>query len=84
MSQAQTTITRLPPHSEDAERSLLGAILLEGDVLIDVMPLLVAEDFYATSHQKIYHACTRVYQDKGRVDGVLIKDELSRAGDLEK
>ncbi|MHC4816715.1 MAG: replicative DNA helicase [Planctomycetota bacterium] len=84
MNQAQKTLTRLPPHSEDAERSLLGAILLEGDVLIDVMPFLVAEDFYATSHQKIYGACTRVYQDKGRVDGVLIKDELTRSGDLEK
>ena len=40
MESAGKTFTRLPPHSEDAERSLLGAILLEGDVLNAVLPLV--------------------------------------------
>jgi replicative DNA helicase len=84
VDQVQQSFTHLPPQSEEAERSLLGAILVEGDVLVEVMPLVEAADFYTTGHQKIFEACVRVYQDKGRLDGVLILDALTRAGDLEK
>jgi replicative DNA helicase len=84
MDQAKTSFTRLPPHSEDAERSLLGAILLEGDVLTAVMPLVEAEDFYVSAHQRIYEACARLFNDGRRVDAVLIKDTLERNGELEK
>jgi len=83
MDLAQKTLTRLPPHSDDAERSLLGAILLEGDVLTDVLPLVKAEDFYSTPHQKIFAACVQLFQKENqRVDPVLIKAELERRGDL--
>jgi replicative DNA helicase len=85
MDSAQRSFTRLPPHSEDAERSLLGAILLEGDVLTAVLPLVKAEDFYATAHQKIFEACAHLYHEGGRrIDPVLIKAELERRGDLVK
>jgi replicative DNA helicase len=84
MDPAQKSLTRLPPHSDDAERSLLGAILLEGDVLTDVLPLLKPEDFYATAHQKIFEACARVFHQNSRIDTVLIKAELERRGDLQK
>lgn len=84
MDSAQKNFTRLPPHSEDAEQSLLGAVLLDGDVLTGIMPLLAAEDFYATAHQRIYSACTRLFNEGRRVDAIMIKDELARTGDLEK
>jgi len=84
MEQTRTLPTRQPPRSEDAEKSLLGAILLEGDVLTEVMPLVTAEDFYATAHQKIFEACVRLFNEGQRVDWVLIKEELTRAGDLEQ
>jgi len=84
MDQTQTDTTRLPPHSEDAERSLLGAVLLDGDVLTGVLPLVTPENFYSTAHQKIYDACARLYQEGRRVDAVMIKDELERRGDLER
>ncbi|MHC4222498.1 MAG: DnaB-like helicase N-terminal domain-containing protein, partial [Planctomycetota bacterium] len=84
MDQLQKSFTRLPPHSDDAEKSLLGAILLEGDVLTNVISLVSADDFYSTGHQKIYEACTQLFHDGKRVDAVLIKNELKRAGDLEK
>ncbi len=77
--------TRLPPHSEDAERSLLGAILLEGDVLTTVLPLVKAEDFYATAHQRIFEACAHLlHEGSRRIDPVLIKAELERRGDIKK
>jgi replicative DNA helicase len=77
------TLARLPPHSDDAEKSLLGAILLDGDVLGDVLPLVRAEDFYATAHQRLYEACAALFQRGSRVDAVLIKEELRRTGALD-
>ena len=74
----------MPPHSADAEKSLLGAILLEGDVLTNVLTIVHAEDFYATAHQKIYGVCAHLFHEGKRVDAVMIKDELARRGELEK
>jgi replicative DNA helicase len=84
MIQAEKSIRRIPPHSEDAEKSLLGAILLDGDVLTVVMPLVRPEDFYATAHQKIFEVCARLFGQGKRIDAVLIKEELKRDGELEK
>lgn len=84
MDQAQQTFTRLPPYSEDAEKSLLGAVLLEGDILTSVLTLVDAEDFYVTAHQKIYAACQKLFHEGNRIDAVLIKSELERRGDLEQ
>ncbi len=81
---ASKSFARLPPHNDDAERSVLGAALLDGDVLTDIMTLVKSEDFYTTAHQKIYEACGRLFNMGKRVDAVLIKEELARTGDLEK
>jgi len=84
MITTQTTIPRMPPHSEEAEKSLLGAVLLDGDTLIEVMTLVRPEDFYVTAHQKIYKACEELYGDGKRVDSTLILEQLRRTEDLEK
>ena len=80
MQTAQSSISRMPPHSEESEKSLLGAILLEGDTLTEVMTLLSPGDFYVTAHQKIYAACERLYGDGKRVDATLILEELRTDG----
>ena len=74
----------MPPHSEEAEKSLLGAVLLDGDQLTNVMTLVNPEDFYTTAHQKIYAACEALYAAGKRVDSTLILEELRRSDDLEK
>ncbi|MEM8885148.1 MAG: replicative DNA helicase [Planctomycetota bacterium] len=74
----------MPPHSEEAEKSLLGAILLDGDTLTAVMMLVQAEDFYNTAHQKIYAACEKLYSEGKRVDPTLILEALRTSQDLEK
>ena len=74
----------MPPHSEEAERSLLGAVLLEGDTLTEVMTLLSPDDFYVTAHQKIYASCEKLYGDGKRVDSTLILEELRSNGELER
>ncbi|MBR0130282.1 MAG: replicative DNA helicase, partial [Firmicutes bacterium] len=44
---------RIPPQSEEAERSVLGAILMDPEVLFDVSEILTPEDFYSKANQEI-------------------------------
>ena len=59
---------RLPPQNLEAERSALGSILLDNEVLHDVVPLLKVDDFYRDSHQVIYRAVRELY-DLGNMIG---------------
>ena len=73
---SNNVLGKVPPHSEEAEKSLLGAVLLDGDRLIEVMTLVEPEDFYVTAHQKVYAACITLYASGKRVDSTLILEEL--------
>ena len=43
---------RIPPHSDDAERSVLGSVMLRKEALFDVLELLAPEDFYSEVHRE--------------------------------
>ena len=75
---------RVPPHSREAEESLLGAMLLSVDAANDVMDRLGAEDFYVPAHQSIYEAMRRLYDGNQAIDAVTLSEELRRAGELDK
>ena len=49
-------IERIPPHNDEAERSVLGSALLDKDALFDVVELLTADDFYNEAHKEIFQA----------------------------
>ncbi|MBV8488010.1 MAG: replicative DNA helicase, partial [Planctomycetaceae bacterium] len=68
----------LPPQNLEAERWLLGAILLDNDVLHEVAQFLTADDFYRDTHQIIYRAITDLYSLGKAVDAVTLADELTR------
>jgi replicative DNA helicase len=71
---------RTPPHSADAEASVLGAVLLRNDAL-DVIELR-AEEFYDPRHREVF-AAARALQSKHRpIDPVTIEAELERSGKL--
>jgi replicative DNA helicase len=59
-------ITREAPHNMEAEQALLGAILMNNDALNHVGAQLVAQDFYAEIHQRIYTAIL-LFNDKGQL-----------------
>ncbi|MFO0905824.1 MAG: replicative DNA helicase [Pirellulales bacterium] len=65
-----------PPHALDAEQTLLGALLLDGDRFVDVSPLLTALDFYDPLHQAIYAAVEKLYEARSPVDAVTVADAL--------
>ncbi len=58
-------IERLPPHSREAERGVLGGMLRDNNVIGDVIQILRAEHLYVFAHQKIYEGITQLYVDRG-------------------
>ncbi len=75
---------RLPPHSLEAERSLLGSLLLDPAVLGEVVTLVSKpEQFYSTAHGSIFRAILEVYDAHRAGDPLLIAESLRDRGLLE-
>ena len=75
---------KIPPHNIDAEKSLLGAILIDQEVLIDVVEIVKATDFYDKRHGKIFAGMIRLYQNHEGVDLITVTDELKKNGHLDE
>lgn len=67
---------RVPPHNDDAERSLLGAILLDNRVLDEVLSRITAEDFYREHHRHVYRAMEACHGRDEAVDVITLADQL--------
>ena len=67
---------RLPPHNLDAERSVLGALLLEENAVVEVAEFLLPEDFYYDKHARIYEAMLNLYEKREPIDLVTVPQEL--------
>jgi replicative DNA helicase len=71
---------RVPPQSLDAERSLLGGILLDSTALEDVLDLVKPEDFYKEAHRKVFEAMAALFNKSEPVDRISVKNQLTAAG----
>ncbi|HZE89370.1 MAG TPA: replicative DNA helicase [Verrucomicrobiae bacterium] len=80
---ADITLERTLPHNLDAERSVLGAILIENRALDQAQEILVEEDFYREGHRKIFRVMAQLGGRRNAIDLITLKDELSREGGLE-
>lgn len=65
---------RIPPHSIEAEQSLLGALLLRPGSLSELVPILDPSDFYVSLHQHIYAAMLRLWDDGRAIDAITVAD----------
>ena len=74
---------RIPPHSIEAERAVLGAILLNKDAFDAVSSIVKAEDFYIDNHRVIYEALVSIVGKNQRADYVLLSEELKKSQKLE-
>jgi replicative DNA helicase len=74
---------RLPPQNLDAERSVLGGVLLDNAALNDVLELLKPEDFYRDAHRKVFEAMCALSSRGEPIDRVTLKDELTALGAYE-
>ncbi|MBR2156273.1 MAG: replicative DNA helicase [Clostridia bacterium] len=71
-----------PPHSIEAEKSILGSMLLSRPAVEQAMETLRGEDFYLARHQDIFDAIRSLYERGEAVDSVTVIDALDRAGKL--
>ncbi len=77
------TVSKLPPQHLEAERSVLGGMLLQNDAIHRVVEILRAEDFYRDSHRQIYQAIIELYQKNEPADLVTVTNVLKKKGALE-
>ena len=73
----------VPPHSTDAERSVLGSMLQDGKATVVAFGELVKEDFYMAEHKEIYDAMQAMYRDKQPIDLMTVSNTLQRRGTLD-
>ena len=76
-------INRIPPHSVEAEQSVLGSILLDKEAMISVSETLVPEDFYKEAHKVIYESMLKLYNSQSEIDLITLTDELRDQGYLD-
>lgn len=74
---------RIPPHSLEAEQSVLGSMLLDSESVSAASGALKGEDFYSEAHKEIYEAMLDIYERGEPVDLVTLVDELRQRGTLE-
>ncbi|TKB51395.1 replicative DNA helicase [Ferrimonas sediminicola] len=74
---------KIPPHSIEAEQSVLGGLMLNNDVFDQVAERVVKEDFYSRSHQYIFAAMSLLLEGGHPLDLVTVSEELSRQGELD-
>ncbi|APZ49698.1 replicative DNA helicase [Jeotgalibaca sp. PTS2502] len=74
---------RIPPHSAEAEQSVLGSIFLDPDSVVTVLEYLVAVDFYKKSHQLIFDVIVQLYNRNEPIDVVTVTNELQSKDQLE-
>ena len=71
-------VERIPPHNEEAERSVLGAVMLNKDILSEVLEEVTADDFYNESHREIFRAIWELYKENTAVDMLTVCEELKK------
>ena len=76
------TTTKVPPHSEDAEKSVLGSILMDRDAVVAVVEFLRPEHFYVEKHKSIFEAVMNLYQEREPIDVVSVSERLKKQKDL--
>jgi len=78
-----TRESRVPLHNLEAERAVLGGLILDTAVRTDLLPLLQADDFYKDGHRLIFRHVTRLHETDKSVDLLLLTDALRRAAELQ-
>ncbi|MEM1231797.1 MAG: DnaB-like helicase N-terminal domain-containing protein, partial [Pseudomonadota bacterium] len=75
---------KVPPHSVEAERSVLGGLMLSGEAWFNVADKVTADEFYRTNHQLIFEAMFALAEQNQPLDAVTLAEHLENKGLLEK
>ena len=83
MANKEVTVGKIPPQNIDAEKSLLGAVLIDEETLADISEHVTIKDFYEKRHALIYDGMMRLYEKHSPVDLLTLTDELKRKKELD-
>lgn len=72
----ENSIRRIKPHSKEAEQSVIGAMLMDRDVISDISDLLSKDDFYNAQYGILYEAMVELYNEGKPVDMVTLNERL--------
>ena len=75
---------KLPPQSIEAEKSLLGGLMLNKDAILKVVDFLEPRDFYRGTHQEIYRSMQNLFERKEPIDLLSVSTDLKEKGKLEE
>ena len=75
---------RTLPHNLEAERSVLGAILVHNDAFNLAAQVIDSSDFYRDAHRRIFERMVQLNERNQAIDFVTLKEELSRAGEIDE
>lgn len=76
-------IDQQPPHSDEAERAVLGGIFLNADTLPDAQEYVTADDFYKKAHRLLFQAMTDLQDNGTAIDTVTVSDYLDNHNNLD-
>jgi replicative DNA helicase len=80
---ADISLEKTLPHNLEAERSILGAVLLDEQALHTVFETVKAQDFYLEGHRRVFEKMLQLMDNSRPIDLITLKEELQRAGELE-
>jgi replicative DNA helicase len=74
----------LPPHDIEAEKAVLGSLLIDSDGVFKVVTFLRPEDFFIPENQWVYDACFSLYQRNEGINQITVAHELAQKGKLDE
>lgn len=80
---SDTTLERPLPQNLEAERSILGAVLLDNHALNAAVQVLRSEDFFLSQHRHIFERMVRLSEKQQAIDTITLMEDLARRGELE-
>jgi replicative DNA helicase len=83
LSRSEELLDRIPPHSIEAERGVLGSMILDPRRCDDVADLLMASSFYAPQHGQLFRSLLELRDERKPVDAVTLLTRLRENGELE-
>ncbi|MFA6098763.1 MAG: replicative DNA helicase [Patescibacteria group bacterium] len=80
---ANQNIEKLPPQNLEAEKSVLGSLLIDKDAIISIADILMPDDFYKDMHGDIFDAMLELFENREPIDVVSLSNKLEEKGQLE-
>ena len=77
------SLHKIPPYDLEVEQAVLGSIIRNNESIIKILDTLRNNDFYRSSHQKIFPAMVSLFEKSEPIDLLTLSDRLRKNGDLE-